>query len=61
MISLYVPDGDMKAQFINAKIRTPGVSGREPTYTSAYIELIYTFYQLFGWGMRQITGYMEDY
>ena len=61
MISLYVPDGDLKAQFINAKIRTAGVSGREPTYTSAYIELIYTFYRLFGWGMRQITGYMEDY
>jgi hypothetical protein len=61
MISLYVPSGDLKAQFINAKVRTPGVSGREPTYTTAYIELIYTFYRLFGWGMRQITGYMEDY
>src|SRR6202171_1698619 len=61
MISLYVPGGDLKAQFINAKVRTPGVSGREPTYTTAYIELIYTFYRLFGWGMRQITGYMEDY
>jgi hypothetical protein len=61
MISLYVPDGDLKAQFINEKIRTAGVSGREPTYTSADIELIYTFYRLFGWGMRQITGYMEDY
>jgi hypothetical protein len=61
MISLNVPDGNLKAQFINATIRTPGVSGREPTYTTAYIELIYTFYRLFGWGMRQITGYMEDY
>ncbi|MGF6472578.1 hypothetical protein QFZ91_005624 [Paraburkholderia sp. JPY419] len=61
MISLYEPGGDLKAQFINAKIRTPGVSGREPTYTTAYIELIFTFYRLFGWGMRQITGYMEDY
>jgi len=61
MISLYVPGGELKAQFINAKIRTPGVSGREPTYTTAYIELIFTFYRLFGWGMRQITGYMEDY
>jgi hypothetical protein len=61
MISLYVPDGDLKAQFINARIRTPGVSGGEPTYTTAYIELIFTFYRLFGWGMRQITGYMEDY
>jgi hypothetical protein len=61
MISLYVPDGDLKAQFINPKVRTPGVSGREPTYTAAYIELIYTFYRLFGWGMRQTTGYMEDF
>src|ERR1700686_2112747 len=61
MISLYVPSGDLKAQFIIAKVRTPGVSGREPTYTTAYIELIYTFYRLFGWGMRQITGYKEDY
>jgi len=33
----------------------------EPTYTTAYIELIFTFYRLFGWGMRQIAGYMEDY
>lgn len=48
MISLYVPSGDLKAQFINAKVRTPGVSGREPTYTTAYIELICTFYRLFG-------------
>jgi hypothetical protein len=61
MISQYVPCGDLKAQFINAKVRTAGVSGRAPTCTAAYIELIYTFYRLFGWGMRQITGYMEDF
>src|SRR5471032_1620318 len=39
MISLYVPDGDLKARLINAKVRTPGVSGREPTCTMAYIEV----------------------
>src|SRR6201995_1750287 len=61
MISLYVPDGDLKAHLINARVRTPGVSGREPTYTTACIELIFTFYRLFGWRIRQITGYMEDY
>jgi hypothetical protein len=61
MISLYFCGGDLKAQFINAKTRTPGVSGSQPTYTEAYIQLIFTFYKLFGWGMRQITGYMEDY
>jgi hypothetical protein len=37
------------------------VSGRSVSYQASYIELIYTFYRLFGWGMRQITGYMEDY
>jgi hypothetical protein len=61
MLSLYFPGGDLKAQFINARPHTVGVSGREPTYTAGYIELIYTFYRLFGWGMRQIAGYMEDY
>src|SRR6202790_2353214 len=60
MISLYFPSGELKAQFINARPYTRGVSGREPTYTAGYIELIYTFYRLFGWGMHQITGYMED-
>jgi len=61
MISLYFPSGDLKAQFINARPDARGVSGREPTDTAGYIELIYTFDRLFGWGMRQITGYMEDY
>jgi hypothetical protein len=40
MISLYLPSGELKAQFINAKPYTRGVSGREPTYTAGYIELI---------------------
>ncbi|KVD87328.1 hypothetical protein WS62_18095 [Burkholderia sp. ABCPW 14] len=61
MLSLYFPGGDLKAQFINARPHTAGVSGREPTYTAGYIELIYTFCRLFSWGMRQIAGYMEDY
>jgi hypothetical protein len=60
-ISLYFPSGDLKAQFINASVYVRGVSGRLPSYTRPYVELIYTFYRLFGWGMRQITGYMEDY
>ena len=59
-ISLYFPDGDLKAQFVNDAPYTIGVSGRSASYQAAYIELIYTFYRLFGWGMRQITGYMEQ-
>ncbi|KVO00001.1 hypothetical protein WJ69_31550 [Burkholderia ubonensis] len=60
-LSLYCPHGDLKALFINAQPYAPGVSGRAPTYTNAYIELIYTFYRLFGWAMRQITGFMQEY
>ncbi|MGC3030440.1 IS5 family transposase [Burkholderia sp. DN3021] len=60
-LSLYCPHGDLKALFINTQPYVPGVSGRAPTYTNAYIELIYTFYRLFRWAMRQITGFMEEY
>ncbi|MFL9965996.1 transposase [Paraburkholderia sediminicola] len=60
-LSPYCPDGDLKALFINAQPYVKGVSGREATYTDAYIELIYTFYWLFGWGTRPITGQMEEF
>lgn len=60
MISLYFPGGDLKTQFINATPYVEGVSGRELSYRDVYIELIYTFYRLHRWGMRQITGFMED-
>ncbi|WP_206955940.1 hypothetical protein [Trinickia acidisoli] len=60
-LTLYCPNGDLKALFINAQPYVPGVSGRNPTYTNACIELIYTFYRLSGWGMRQTTGLMEEY
>ena len=61
MISLYFPSGDLKSQFINDTPYVKGVSGREPSYKEGYIELIYTFYRLHGWGIRQIAGFMEDY
>jgi len=60
-ISLYFPSGDVKAQLVDESPYTTGVSGRSASYRVAYVELLYTFYRLFGWGMRQITGYMEDY
>jgi hypothetical protein len=37
-----------------------GVSGQLPTYSPAYIEIMYTFYRLLNFGMRQIMGYFED-
>ena len=59
-LSLYFPTGDIKSQFINAEHYLAGISGQQPTYQAAYIELIYTFYRLFDWGIRQTTGYFED-
>lgn len=61
MVSLCFPAGDLKEQFINDSPYVAGVSGRQATYSKAYLELIYTFYRLFGWGLRQMTGYFEDF
>lgn len=61
MITLYFPQGDLKSQFYNEHSYVDGVSGRVRHYQPAYAELMYLFYKLFGWGMRQITGFMEDY
>jgi hypothetical protein len=60
-LSLYCPDGDLKALFINETPYVRGVSGQAPTYTPAYAELIYTYYRLLRFGMRQITGFMQDF
>ena len=56
MISLYFPKGDLKSQFINDKPYQKGVSGQLPSYEESYIQLIFTFYRLFGWAIRKITG-----
>lgn len=60
-LSLYFPHGDLKSQFINESPYIEGISGQQETYKRPYIELIYTFYRLLGLGMRQITGYFEDF
>lgn len=59
-LSLYFPHGDLKSAFINEHPYITGFSGQQPTFKAAYTELIYTFYRLFGWGLRQIAGYFED-
>lgn len=59
-LSLYFPKGDLKPQFINEDSYCKGVAGRTAVYSSAYIEIIFIHYRLFGWGIRQITGYFED-
>jgi hypothetical protein len=59
-LSLYFPEGDLKSQFINEESYKKGISGREDYYSKSYIMLIYTFYRLLKFPMRQITGYVED-
>ena len=59
-LSLYFPQGDLKNLFINEDTYEEGLSGRQAYYQPPYIELIYVFYRLFNWGMRQIIGYFED-
>jgi hypothetical protein len=59
-LSLYFPPGEIKTQFINEAPYVRGVAGQQATYKQPYIELIYTFYRLFDWGIRQITGFFED-
>lgn len=60
MISLYFPNGDIKGQFINSTPYIDGDSVQQKTYLSPYIELLFTLYRLFGFGIRQITGFIED-
>jgi len=59
-ISLHFPKGNMDSQFINDEPYERGLSGRLATYKQAYIGFIYILYRLFGWGLRQISGYIED-
>ena len=59
-LSLYFPKGDLRSQFINDNSYSKGVPGRTAVYSSAYIEIIFIHYRLFGWGIREITGYFED-
>jgi len=56
-LSLYFPKGGIKDQFINQNPYVKGVSGRQPTYTHGYIQLIFTFYRMLGFGIRQTAGY----
>lgn len=60
-LSLLFPSGDIKEHFINEESYCKGQVGRQAVYQPAYIELIYIHYRLFGWGMRQISGYFEDF
>jgi hypothetical protein len=59
-VSLYFPPGEIKPHFVNEISYIKGISGQQSTYKQPYIELIYTFYRLFNWGIRQMTGFFED-
>ncbi|PIZ32819.1 MAG: transposase [Alphaproteobacteria bacterium CG_4_10_14_0_8_um_filter_37_21] len=60
-LSFYFLKGDLKALFINENPYIPSLSGQQATYSYAYIELIFTFYRLFNFGMRQTSGYFENF
>ncbi|WP_060150418.1 transposase [Burkholderia ubonensis] len=60
-LSLYCPNGDLKALFINDTPYQQGVSGQSQTYSEAYLELIFIFYRLVDWGMRQSTSHMQEF
>ena len=59
-LSLYFPEGDLKSQFINENSYNRGISSRSAVYSPSYIQVIFIHYRLFGWGIRQVTGYFED-
>lgn len=45
---------------INEECYVEGVSGKIAKYRPCYVELLFIFYKLLGWGLRQLTGYVED-
>lgn len=59
-LSLYFPYGNLEVQLFNSESYVKGIPGQQVTYKQAYVEVIYMFYRLFGWGMRQMGGYFED-
>jgi hypothetical protein len=63
-ISLYIPKGDPELLFVNKTPYLSGISGQQPTYKEPYIELMFTFYRLFGWGTSANHGlfrrFVED-
>lgn len=60
MISMYFPEGDIKSMFIDSSPYKEGISGQSNTYLNAYVELLFTLYKLLNFGIRQLTGFVED-
>jgi hypothetical protein len=61
MISLYFPKGNPLTTLVNLKPYVKGVSGREETYSIAYVSLLFILYRLQNKGLRQFAGFMQDY
>lgn len=59
-LSLYLPYGDLRQQFINDDNYMIGISGQAKKYSRLYIEILFIFYKLLGMGLRQLTGYVSD-
>lgn len=59
-LSIYLPEGCLDSLLVNKEPYIQGVAGQQVTYNPAYIELLFIYYKLLGFGIRQLTGYMED-
>jgi hypothetical protein len=60
-ISLYFPKGDLLTTLVNLHPYVKGVSGRQETYSPAYVGILFILYRMLGKGLRQFSGFMQDY
>jgi hypothetical protein len=58
MISLYFPKGNPLTTLVNLKPYVEGVSGRQETFTIAYVCILFILYRLLDQGLRQFVGFM---
>jgi Transposase DDE domain len=61
VISLYFPKGNPLTMLMNLNPYVEGVSGQQPTYTAAYVSILFILYRMHNQGLRQFAGFMADY
>ena len=61
MISLYFPKGNPLTTLVNLHPYVEGVSGRQETYSPAYVCILFILYRMLDMGLRQFVGFMQDY
>lgn len=61
MISLYFPKGNPLTTLVNLHPYVERVSGRQETYSPAYVCILFILYRMLDMGLRQFAGFMQDY